>query len=223
MLNRKRNILIGIFCMTFCWLLSINTLAAQRVDNENFLYRAFLSKKTVKIMANQKRSIPLQKVYFTVVDIDGNGVKELIVKVGCRSKYGPCAPNAYIFTIKNNKIVYSGMTCLKQDNSATVQISKKYKSIFSCYPVASYLSAHFYTLKNGKLSDKKYFYRQNGYPNGKIDGLPHESWCKKMGYYINKKKVSQKKYTTEYEKYRKSLKKYKLYKNIALNREKYLK
>lgn len=218
----KKVITMAVFMMLFC-ICSINAFAASN-KKVSALYKTFMTKKTVKISDTYKKSVTLKDCYFTTIDIDGNGIKELIVK----EKFGnsplwTCSPGTYIFTVKNNKVIYAGNTYLKQDTTATVQISKKYKAIFSCYPVASYTPAYFYTLKNGKLSCKMFFYAQYGYPDGKLGNIPHEAWCKKVGYYINKKAVTQKKYHTEYNKYKKTLKKYKLYKNTASNRKKILK
>lgn len=218
----KKVITMAVFTMLLC-MYSINAFAASNAK-VSALYKTFMTKKTVKISDTYKKSVILKDCYFTTIDIDGNGIKELIVKEKLgNSSFGPCSPGTYIFTVKNNKVVYAGNTCLKQDTTATVQISTKYKAIFSCYPVASYTPAYFYTLKNGKLSSKMFFYAQYGYQNGKLGNIPHEPWCKKVGYYINKKAVTKKNYNTEYNKYKKTLKKYKLYKNTPSNRKKMIK
>ena len=68
-----------------------------------------------------------------------------------------------------------------------------------------------------------FFYAQYGYQNSKLGTIPHEPWCKNVGYYINKKAVTKKKYNTEYNKYKKNLKTYKLYKNTPSNRKNIIK
>lgn len=215
---------IIIICLVFAMSFSMNVCAASNPGSSkvNSLYKTFLSGSEAKISNSYTNTICLKNAYFTSIDIDGNGVKELIVKEKS-SSYGVCNPVAYVFTIKNKKVVYAGSTSIKQDYSNSVQISRKYKSIYSCYPVASYTPTYFYTLKKGKLYNKKFFYVQYGYGKSTYGDIPHESWCKSSGYFINKKKVPESKYNSEYQKYMKSLKKYLLVANTERNRNRKLK
>lgn len=187
----------------------------------NALYKAFLSQSTTD---ESFGGIALSKAYFITVDINCDGVKELVIKE--RFNPGammPCSPIAYIYTIKNNKVVYAGSTSIKQDYSATVQISRKYKAIYSSYPVASYTPEYYYTINNGKLSQVKFFYAQYGYGNSEYGEIPHEPWCTGSGYYIDKKKVTQSKYESTAKRYEDSLECYTLIENTASNRERGLK
>lgn len=127
-MNRKikRILSVAIFCL-LVGLLSVNVCAASKISNSkvNSLYKDFLSKSTAHISGSYYDRISLKGAYFMTFDIDGNGIKELIVKEKS-SSYGTCQPVAYIFTVKNNKVIYVGNTCIKQDYSNTILISKKY-------------------------------------------------------------------------------------------------
>ncbi|RKJ51748.1 hypothetical protein D7Y05_01405 [bacterium 1XD42-54] len=224
-MNKKlKRILSVIIFSLLTGLLSINASAAKISSSKvNSLYRAFLTKKTVKIPDKYYDKVSLKGAYFTTVDIDGNGIKELIVKEKFGASNMPCQPLAYIFTVKNKKVVYVGSAGIKQDYSKSVQISKKYKAIYARYQVASYMPHHFYTIKNYKLTNKIFLYAQYGYGKDKYGSIPSEPWCKSSGYFINKKKVSKSRYDSEYKKYMKSLKTYTLSANTAANRKKKLK
>ena len=218
-MKKTKRISMFLISLSFMMIFSTNVCASSKISKGKVkaLYHTFLSKKETQIRNTYPQTITLENAYFKAVDIDGNGIKELIIKEKSNSM-GVCWPVAYIFTIKNKKVVYAGSTCIKQDYSNGVEISKKYKSIYSCYPVASYTPTYFYTLKKGRLRSKKFFYAQYGYENEE-----HETWCKSAGYFINKRKVSEGKYNKEYQKYMKSLKRYLLVENTAGNRKKELK
>ena len=222
-MKKAKKISMLLISISLIMIFSTNVYASSKISKGKVkaLYDTFLSKKEVKIGNSYRNTIILENAYFKTVDIDGNGIKELIIKERA-STYGVCNPVAYIFTIKNRKVAYAGSTCIKQDYTNVVQISKRYKSIYSCYPVAFYTPTYFYTLKKGKLRTKKFFYEQYGYGRDTYGNIPHEKWCKSEGYFINKKKVSENKYQKEYQKYMRSLKKYFLAVNTMENRKKQL-
>lgn len=193
--------------------------------NWKSLYRNVLDRSSMTVKGTSSYiNLSIKDCYFTLVDIDQNGVKELIIKE--KGYFGPCEPSAYIFTIKNGKVEYVGSTGIKQDYSNKVLISKKYKSIYNRYQVAFYCPEYYYTIKNGKLSSVKFFYSQSDGANGNYGAIPHdiphEAWCKSYGYYIDKKKVSKSKFESEQKKYSDSLNSYTLSFNSESNRSRLL-
>lgn len=199
---KKLNILLII---TTIFILSCSIQASAK-PNYQKLYGNLLKKnKIIEYDTDGRRSVYRPK-YFLLLDIDRNGVKELIV-----------APNRgvagewHIYTIKNNKVkfLYNRFWM----GSCTFLWSKSLKGIWREWSEGTgLLTQAFYQIKNGKFVKKIELNRTWHYGE-------------KAYYSVNRKGCSKSTYNKYLNKYFR-IKKYQAYSNIsnnAANRRKYLK
>lgn len=106
-----------------------------------------------KFKQNITETIDLSHCYFNVVDIDKNGVKELILKQSNSdsTSLGPCGWWYYVFTVKAGAVVPVGHGFGRQDYSATIRYVKSKKALFFCYTTAGTDSVYVYYMKKERL------------------------------------------------------------------------
>lgn len=177
--------------------------------NYKSLYKKFLAKSSV---AADTRNI--KPGYFYLLNINKTGVPELVVVD--KSHSGPYCVY-YVYTIKNNKVVYMGSCTYKGMGSTPyLYYSTKYKSLYVCG----------WTNFVGGVWGSYY-----GISGSKLVGKQHcREWTNPVEYAIGdtadkESIVSKSKYNSFYKKYFKNgnIKKYKMQKNTEANRKKYIK
>lgn len=176
---------------------------SSKSKNWKKLYKSFLTQRYITVLRTSYASdtITLYSAYFTVGDINNDGIKELFVRNG--KDIGGNLDFIYIFTIKNGKVSYAGALSNVGD---APQISKKYGGVYSTWVATD--SGYFYlsSLKNGKIYTKvilsSYDYRNI------------------HNYYVNGKRVSKSQYEKTLKSYKDSLVKVeKFAPNNSFNRE----
>lgn len=187
-------LVIGVF------LFSCITVNAASSKTWKSLYKSYLATPYHTIStSNGSRYVDYSDAYFSLADINFDGVKELIVTNRDFIDFD-------VFTIKSKKVKYAGT--VYQVGTAP-KISKKYKVIYSTWYAAGCTQANYYGLKNGKLYEKKSIFRYTD---------PRTEY-----YSVDNKTVSKKTYETQYKAYEKSLKKgMSFVKNDRWNRARYL-
>lgn len=197
--NGIKILLVFAFCV--CGILC-STVKVEAAKNYKKTYGNLLKKKTVTVTTEYGYDITLKANYFTLVDINRNGVKELIVS---EDKY---ADYIYVFTLKRGKAKYIGNMLNKYYNG--VRYSKKYKGLVIATGGSGASGTSIYQIKNNRLVEKYAFMVEHNMTDE---------------YYFNGKKVSAKSYNTKKKKYLKSstIKEAKMYKNTKSNRNKRLK
>ena len=186
----------------------IKVKKAEKSTSVSALYRAFLEKSSAEA---GDYTISLDGCYFVALDINQDGVKELIIKEWYGGDDGAkCQPIRYIYTVQNGKVVFVESLSIRFDYSDTIQYSNKYKSINGEDHTASESEEIWYTIRGRSLVQKKTFsvyYREGGYPN----------------YFIDDVGVTEKAYNHEKTEYSNSCNTYKLRYNSEINRKNYLK
>lgn len=177
------------------------TVTVKREQSVNQIYKNYLSKTSVTLSSGKV----IKTGYFTVADIDRDGVDELLIRED-EQEYGNGFSAVYIFTVRNGKIRYTGGVC---NVGGTPKISK-YGGIYNTWYGAG--CANFYLSsinKSGNLYTKislvRYFDASN---------TPYYS------YYLNGNKISESQYEKELKKYEASFINAPAFqKNTSFNRE----
>ena len=177
------------------------TVTVKREQSVNQIYKNYLSKTSVTLPDGKV----IKTGYFTVADIDRDGIEELLIRED-EQEYGNGFSAVYIFTVRNGKIRYTGGVC---NVGGTPKISK-YGGIYNTWYGAG--CANFYLSsinKSGNLYTKislvRYFDASN---------TPYYS------YYLNGNKISESQYEKELKKYEASFINAPAFqKNTSFNRE----
>lgn len=157
----------------------------------------------------------LQNTYFAVVDINKDGVKELIVKQSAGAAYpGMTSAGRYVFTIYKNRVKFAGCVTTKQDNITSTYIYPSYGMISEWYTTASDRMDNFYVLQNGELKRKIELYRTWNSGNGQYLPATSDPLCYKNGV-----KISKAEYDRLNQKYDADKKLVELIPNTAANRK----
>lgn len=167
------------------------------------IYKSFLSRKSTVISENgSSRTVALSSAYFTVGDINNDGIKELFVREG-KDAYGNMTSTVCVFTIINGKVSWAGNLWNVGD---APEISKKYGGVHYTWYAAGCAHFYFASIKNGKLYMKADITRYSE---------PRASY-----YYVNGKEVSKSTFDKTLKSYEDSLVKVdKFAINNAFNRE----
>lgn len=200
---------ISAMLLLICLIVSpVNVQAAK--SSEGKVYKEILE-KGYTVTENGNKDNRTYK-YFNLLDIDRNGVKELVVK----EFEGGAWYSTDVFTIKKGKVVFCGTVIGRGQTSMTYV--KKYHSLYT------------YGWTNGIGAAYSFLWRLNG---TKIDRWKF-CWAgsesmgsSKMVYKTGKnsescKKVSKSTYNAFFKKYFKNRVDYKYVENTAANREKLL-
>lgn len=180
--------------------------------NYKVLYKALLEKGTVSIKTDYGTSTYLIKSFY-LLDIDKNGVPELIVKDGSSSE---TFSNRFIYTVKKGKVVYCGEYYVKGDRY--LYYNSKYKAIYIWWWTNGVggSGAMLVRLSGTKMKNYKYIWT----------GSEKVGSTKQIYMYgtsgIKAKKVSKKKFNSMLKKYFKGQKKYSFMNNTSANRKKKL-
>lgn len=202
--KRMLLLLIGVL-----FLLGTNASAASTAQKKASLkaYKSFLARKSTYARLTTRWGNSLTKINmnkFTLIDLDGNGIKELIVNDGKWDEI-------HVFTYKNKKVTYVGSD---YHSYFPVRYNKKYKGIAVYHTGAGGGGMGILSLRKGKLAERESITYASSVKNGKL----------KMSYRHNGKKISEKTYNSYVKKYEsKNIKKYTMRTNTAKNRTKYVK
>lgn len=125
--------------------------------NAAVLYKSFLQKKHTFInstISNDEQLTKLNLDYFCVVDINQDGVDDLLVRemrnIGSSQFIGD---SLHIFTAKSGKVQYAGSWL-----HGTSEVNKKYGGIRVIHSGTGYGGDSIISLKNGKCYQKVYLY-----------------------------------------------------------------
>lgn len=183
-------------------------IAAAKV---NRMYAEFLEKSDTKLPNG--RTVKLQNVYFGAIDLNKDGIKELIVKekILPGSVFGAVCVTSYIFTIYNNQVRFAGSVWAEAFSNKSAPVLPACGMIGSYRPGSSETEGKvYYVLQNGVLKQKLHLETKK-YSEGK---------CL---YYKNGVKMSKAEYECLYKKYHADEKVYPLEENTAANRRRILK
>lgn len=187
---------------------------------EKILYNELLEKKEYSYSikyGDEEYPYKMELNYFLHMDINNDGVKELIVSSknkATSSEWGYIyKEDALVFTIKNNKLKFLGVinSCIDQEG---MMYSEKYKGIISEQDAGSGGRGAWYSIHNIKNNVLEPLYKC-GWHYEILDRLTYF-------YSINGKDTTEKKYTDYYNKYfiKKDYKHYSLKANTKANRGK---
>lgn len=167
------------------------------------LYKSFLSQKSTVVSGNgSSRTVTLSSAYFTVGDINNDGIKELFVRED-KDAYGNMTSTVSVFTIINGKVSWAGDLWNVGD---APEISKKYGGVHYTWYATGCAHFYFASIKNGKLYMKADITRYSE-PSGSY-------------YYVNGKEVSKATFDKTLKSYEDSLVKVEKFAiNNAFNRE----
>lgn len=173
------------------------------------LYKSFLEQYTFTV--NEDYNWPVEAKSFCILDIDKNGVPELIIKNGLENE-SMCV--RYIFTVKGGKVSFCGD--YGQKGETGLRYSSKHKALNRWWWVNGVggTGSMLLQLSGGKLKEYRYVYSgAESYGSSKI-----RYW---YGYTSAKaKKVSKSTYQSKFNKYFKSYKVYEFINNTEENRMK---
>lgn len=132
----------------------VTVKAATPARLANNAYKKFLEQKSVKIAEDGKtRIVDLEAARFATWDVNGDGVKELLIREKSDTGYGwGCT---YVYGAKGNKVVYIGM--LPGGGTVDLPGIGKKSGLLYVY-VKDHMSYYFrhdiYEVRNGKLQKK---------------------------------------------------------------------
>lgn len=177
--------------------------------NYKTLYKSFLEQYTFTVDKDYKW--PIEAKSFCILDIDKNGVPELIIKNGLEND-SMCV--RYVFTVKGGKVHFCGE--YGQKGESDLRYSPKHKALNRWWWTNGVggVGSMLLQLSGGKLKEYRYVYSgAESYGSSKI-----KYW---YGYSSAKaKKVSKSTYQSKFNKYFKDLKVYKFMNNTEENRTK---
>lgn len=160
--------------------------------NVKALYKDYLSQSSVTLPDGE--NIILGNAYFSIADIDRNGVEELLVQRVVVNEYGiKDDSEVVIFTIENGIVHYAGCVW----NVGAVPEISEYGGIYSTWFASGCVNFYLYSLQNGVLYEKVSLRRLSEVVSG---GLKTE-------YLFGNAQISKIQYEREFEKYKTSLKK----------------
>gem|GEM_PF-1237316 len=180
-------------------------------ENYKALYRAMLAKGKVTYNDGYGNYTTTAKG-FCLLDVDKNGVPELIVNNMDSSAFS----TKFVYTVKNGKVIYCGSYSTRGET--TVQYSSKHKALYNSWWTNGVggSGSMLYRISGSKLKEYKYAWT----------GSVSYGSSKRVYYYGNsqqsRKKVSKSKFNSMVKTYFKSVKKYSFVKNNAANRKKKL-
>ncbi|EET60763.1 bacterial group 2 Ig-like protein [Marvinbryantia formatexigens DSM 14469] len=180
--------------------------------NYKTLYKSLLTKGTVSYSDKNGKGTDKARS-FALLDIDQNGVPELIVNNAETSGF---FSTRYIYTVKSGKIVYCGRYYVRGENY--LYYNQKYKAVYTWWWTNGVggQGSQLFRLSGSTLSSYKYIWEGSDRPGS----------SKKVYYYgtsgEKNKKVSKSTYLSAAKKYFKGQKKYSFVNNTAANRKKKL-
>ena len=186
------------------------------------LYNQFLAsaqiykyQKTISFKVDRKRKfrqkivedINIASSYFNVIDIDNNGIKELVIKPSYNfsNSSAPCGLWYYVFTVNAGKVVPVGHGYRRQDNSATIYYMRSKSALLYDYGTAGTDSIFIYYMRDGMISKVDAYYRETDWD------------ANSEKFYKNGKRISYSKY--KIEAWNIKTMKVNLYKNTDYNRQ----
>ena len=164
---------------------------------------------------------PNDQYRFAIFDLDGNGVKELLVRYN--NPGGGSASHVFVFTIRKNKVKFvacqpcfhspRGNISISQNKN--IRVNTKKHAIINSHTESGTTYSQIYIYKNGKIRMLNALYGSDNV----------EVWTPDNHRIEYETDTQRKKaYNTLYNNYvKKGCKNLKLYKNTAKNRKKYLK
>lgn len=180
--------------------------------NYKALYRAMLETGTVTYSDKSGKRID-KAGSFALLDIDQNGVPELIVK---NTEASGTFSTRYVYTVKSGKVVYCGTYNVRGDKY--LYYNKKYKAVYSWWWTNGVGGSGAQLLRLSGSAIKSYQYVWEG-----GESFGSSKWVYYYGTSAEKRrKVSKSKYTSMVKKYFKGQKKYGFTDNTAANRTKKL-
>lgn len=181
------------------------------VVGNNQVYAA--NKKNSKAIVAYKNWLSQSNcVGFSVFDIDGDGIKELLTTY---DGYGKNVYNFYVYTYNKKKVV----SCT--DNVAEYSMfglyhNKSTKKLHGSHGGGGSEEHWYYKMGKGKVLKKVSLVKvENGY-NYKTEKMTYK-------YYFNNKEITQKQYNNKNSNWNKNLQAFKFYKLTKANIKKYIK
>ena len=201
-MRKKSKFLVMFGCLILlCISFSINSEAASAYKK---IYKNLLKKESCTYTSSSGHKVTVNFNYFTLLDIDRNGVPELITSEDTSLMYGD------VFTVKNNRLRYLGDIFNKYHDG--IRYNPKAKGLVLAEGGTGVSGETLWKIVNGKLKET----------------LRIEASCRtsnKTIYYLNNKKCSAKTFRRYREKYfsKSKVKIAKVVKNNSTNRRKKLK
>lgn len=181
--------------------------------NYKALYRALLEKGSFTYKNSYGRTGTAKAGSFCLLDIDQNGVPELIIKTGDAND---TFAERHIYTVKSGKLAYCGNYFMRGDKY--FYYNKKYKSIYTWWWTNGVggSGAALYQISGGKMKPYKYVWEGNKSMGSSVREYYYGTSAEKSS------KVSKSKYLSMVKKYFKGQKKYSFINNTSSNRKKKL-
>lgn len=201
-MKRVKKISVLVLLLGVMFAMSISTQAATGYQK---LYSRLLKQKSVTVRYSSGYSERINMNYFILLDISGDGRKELIT-----SPSRGFNSIIHVFYVKSGKVWYAGEE-LNKYHGGKIAYSKKYKGLVLENGGSGAAGNSIIQLKNGRLKEK-YSYQMQSTARGDLT-------------FFNNKQVSKSTFYAKKNKYfsRNTIKSYAMYYNNARNRGKRVK